>query len=145
MRSFAVATALAFVATLAHAAPSSAPLQARQGGYAALTFVGAGPNPPTYYLDEPADGSTFTIGMYSLYILTIRRLFERALYTDRLTNTPTDNPLSVSHIDLNAGGANLAGCTLFGADGSVTTVGDASSADVGPPQPQVSGSCVSFS
>ena len=64
MKSFAVATALAFVATLARAAPS-APVKARQGGDALLTFEGAGPNPPSYTLVEPADGSTFTIGIFS--------------------------------------------------------------------------------
>ena len=151
MRSFAIATALALAATLAHAAPSSAPLQARQERLAVITFVGAGPNPPTYTLEEPADGSTFTIGMFSLLILPLRKLFERGISADPLTmNNPTDNPLSVSTIEIGAGGygtgfLNLAGCTFYGADGSVTEVGDSSSTDVGPPQPQVSGTCVSFS
>lgn len=65
MKTFSVATALALVATLAHAAPSSAPVEARQVPYASLTFQGAGSNPPSYYIGQPADGSIFTIGMFS--------------------------------------------------------------------------------
>lgn len=64
-----------------------------------------------------------------------------AFYT---LSVPTDNsvftisnPLSISHIVL-AGGAS---CTLFGSEGSSTTVVGANTVDVGPPQPQVSGSC----
>ncbi|KAL6717673.1 hypothetical protein ACLMJK_005588 [Lecanora helva] len=120
MKAFSVAPALALVATLARAAPSP-PIQARQGvtgANAALLFEGAGPNPPSYTVDveATAQGTPFTI----------------------------DNPLSVSHITLSAGGVNLAGCTVFGAEGSEVLVPDASSRDVGPPQPQVSGTCVSF-
>ena len=59
----AVATAFALVATLAHAAPSPAPVEARQVPTAILTFQGAGPNPPSYTIAQPADNSVFTIGM----------------------------------------------------------------------------------
>ncbi len=50
------------------------------------------------------------------------------------------NPLSISHIS-SAGGAS---CTLFGVDGSKTTVVGADTVDVGPPQTQVSGSCLAL-
>jgi len=50
----------------------------------------------------------------------------------------TDNPLSVSHIT-SLGGAT---CGFTGAEGSETTVVGAQTVDVGPPQPQVSGSCI---
>ncbi|MDI1490114.1 MAG: hypothetical protein OHK93_001314 [Ramalina farinacea] len=120
MRSFAIATAFALVATLANAAPS-APLEARQSTPnrpVDIGFVGA---EGSYELTEPADGSTFII----------------------------DNPLSVSTIEIGPGGygagfVNLAGCVFYGADGSVTRVGDDQNVDVGPPQPQVSGVCYSF-
>ncbi|KAF6230585.1 hypothetical protein HO173_011122 [Letharia columbiana] len=62
-------------------------------------------------------------------------------------SVPTDgsvfeisNVLSVSHIS-SAGGAS---CTLFGIDGSTTTVVGADTVDVGPPQTQVSGSCLAL-
>ena len=50
----------------------------------------------------------------------------------------SDNPLSVSHIVDNSG---LGVCTFYGVDGSVTTVSDDDTVDVGPPQTQVSGTC----
>ena len=56
-----------------------------------------------------------------------------------LTASP-DNPLSISHIK-SEGGAT---CTFFGIDGSVTTVVGAQTVDVGPPQTQVSGSCLAL-
>ncbi|MCJ1426837.1 hypothetical protein MMC29_004740 [Sticta canariensis] len=48
-----------------------------------------------------------------------------------------DDPLSVSHIK-SSGGAT---CTIYGKDGSVTTVSGTQEVDVGPPQTQVSGVC----
>lgn len=73
MRSFAIATAFALVATLANAAPS-APLEARQSTPnrpVDIGFVGA---EGSYELTEPADGSTFIIGMFSSLNLTVRRI-----------------------------------------------------------------------
>ena len=73
MRSFAIATALALAATLASGAPS-APLEARQSipnRPVDIGFVGA---EGSYDLIEPADGSTFTIGMFSSLNLTGRTI-----------------------------------------------------------------------
>jgi len=67
MKIFAISAALALAATLAIAAPQGgpdwAPVQGRQFR-AQITFSGAGPNPPTYSISAPVDGSAFTIGMY---------------------------------------------------------------------------------
>ncbi|KAJ0424385.1 hypothetical protein BJY00DRAFT_276558 [Aspergillus carlsbadensis] len=49
------------------------------------------------------------------------------------------NPLSISHIMSSTAGV---ACTFGGIDHSVTTVSGAQTVDVGPPQTQVSGSCV---
>ena len=57
-----------------------------------------------------------------------------------LTCTIIADPLSVSHISSEGG----ASCTLFGIDGSTTTVVGANTVDVGPPQTQVSGSCLAL-
>ena len=58
-----------------------------------------------------------------------------------LTIYPSDHPnTSVTKITL-AGGAS---CTIYGAQGSVTTVVGANYAYVGPPQPQVSGACIAL-
>ena len=65
------ATAFALVASLASAAPSSSPVEARQDyPYASLAFQGAGPNPPTYFISHPADNKVFTIGTLSSLPLT---------------------------------------------------------------------------
>ena len=62
MKTFTISAIAALMATLTQAAPSaSAPKEARVF-YASLTFSGAGPNPPTYFLSEPADSSEFYIG-----------------------------------------------------------------------------------
>ena len=156
----ALATAIALVATLAHAAPSPAPIEARQYPTALLTFQGAGPNPPSYTIAELANNSVFTIGASLNFSLPLEvyssprdpiSVFTHHLVpifkaTEGNSNHPstTDNPLSVSHIILGPGGYKLAGCALYGKDGSVTSLADASSADVGPPQPQVSGVCFNF-
>lgn len=50
------------------------------------------------------------------------------------------NPLSISHIT-SLGGAT---CSFVGIDGSHTVVVGAQTVDVGPPQTQVSGSCLAF-
>jgi len=68
MKTFAISAALVIAATLTNAAPQGgpdwAPVQGRQFR-AQITFSGAGPNPPTYTISAPVDGSAFTIGMYS--------------------------------------------------------------------------------
>ncbi|KUJ08296.1 uncharacterized protein LY89DRAFT_725197 [Mollisia scopiformis] len=51
-----------------------------------------------------------------------------------------DNPLSVSKISLEGG----ASCGIKGIDGSETVVVGANTVDVGPPQTQVSGSCLAL-
>ncbi|MCJ1456513.1 hypothetical protein MMC28_006874 [Mycoblastus sanguinarius] len=51
-----------------------------------------------------------------------------------------DNALSVSTIT-SAGGAV---CTIYGADGSATTIVGSQTVNVGPPQTQVSGACSAF-
>lgn len=48
--------------------------------------------------------------------------------------------MSVSKISLEGG----ASCAIYGAYGSVTNLEGLSSADVGPPQPQVSGACLAL-
>ncbi|KAF4632243.1 hypothetical protein G7Y89_g5879 [Cudoniella acicularis] len=50
------------------------------------------------------------------------------------------NPLSVSQIS-SLGGAS---CSFVGIDGSHTVVVGAQTVDVGPPQAQISGSCLAF-
>ncbi|CAG7938914.1 unnamed protein product [Penicillium salamii] len=49
------------------------------------------------------------------------------------------NPLSISHISSSVDGVQ---CTFDGIDDSVTTVTGAQTVDVGPPQTQLTGSCV---
>ncbi|MCJ1423115.1 hypothetical protein MMC29_000996 [Sticta canariensis] len=53
------------------------------------------------------------------------------------TTVQINNDLSISYIQ-SAGGAI---CTFYGSHGSVTTVTGTAPVVVGPPQPQVSGSC----
>ncbi|KAL1847171.1 hypothetical protein Plec18167_002014 [Paecilomyces lecythidis] len=50
------------------------------------------------------------------------------------------NPLSISHISSDGG----ATCSFKGVDGSNTVVVGAETVDVGPPQTQVSGSCLAL-
>ena len=59
---------------------------------------------------------------------------------EKSLNLITANPLSISYIE-SAGGAT---CTFFGIDGSQTTVVGAQTVPVGPPQTQVSGSCLAL-
>lgn len=56
--------------------------------------------------------------------------------------THAANPLSISKISSNT---NLVECSFTGVDGSFTTVDGAVWTDVGPPQTQVSGTCVKLS
>ncbi|KAJ6002501.1 hypothetical protein N7451_005048 [Penicillium sp. IBT 35674x] len=64
--------------------------------------------------------------------------FTQSFPTDD-TATSISNPLSISKISSNT---NLVECSFTGVDGSFTTVDGAVSSDVGPPQTQVSGTCV---
>lgn len=59
-----------------------------------------------------------------------------------MLNILSDNTLSVSHII--ADNTNSGVCTFNGIDGSVTVLSGETTADVGPPQQLVSGSCVRF-
>lgn len=52
--------------------------------------------------------------------------------------TSLANPLSISHIEIDATGAS---CTFRGVDQSVTTVTGPATVDVGPPQTQIEGTC----
>ncbi|KAJ5556259.1 hypothetical protein N7494_000174 [Penicillium frequentans] len=64
--------------------------------------------------------------------------FTQSFPTDD-TATSIYNPLSISKI---SSSTNLVECSFTGVDGSFTTVDGAVSSDVGPPQTQVSGTCV---
>lgn len=61
MKTFTFGIAILHLASLSYAAPGSAPLEARQGFESNVTFQGAGPNPPSYSLHVPYDGTTFKI------------------------------------------------------------------------------------
>ncbi|KAL6716791.1 hypothetical protein ACLMJK_004703 [Lecanora helva] len=76
MKTFTVAALATLMAAVTQAAPAASTPKEARVFYASLTFTGAGPNPPSYSLSEPADSSEFLI----------------------------DNPLSVSHIS-SVGGA----------------------------------------
>lgn len=52
--------------------------------------------------------------------------------------TSLANPLSISHIEIDASGVS---CTFKGVDQSVTTVTGPATVDVGPPQTQIEGTC----
>lgn len=52
--------------------------------------------------------------------------------------TEIGNPLSISHIELEAAGVT---CDFNGVDGSFTSVTGPATVDVGPPQTQVEGRC----
>lgn len=76
----------------------------------------------------PEDGTTTSICMFTArYFKGLEVL------------TVTANPLSISQI---SSYTDLVECTFTGVDGSFTTVDGAVSSDVGPPQTQVSGTCV---
>ncbi|KAM0801045.1 hypothetical protein BDR22DRAFT_962531 [Usnea florida] len=123
MKAFTVIAALIAVAGLSHAAPAPVPTLTPCSGCIHLdinaTFLGAGPDPPSYTETFTTNTGVFVI------------------------SNPLDY-LSVSHISITGDDVT---CEFFGADGSDTTVtnpaGSASTTvDVGPPQPQVSGQCV---
>lgn len=48
-----------------------------------------------------------------------------------------DNDLSISKISVHGGSS----CVFYGVDGSVTSVGNGKTVDVGPPQTQTRGHC----
>ena len=60
MMRFTFVTALLTLASLAYAAPGSA-VEARQEFEAGITFIGAGPNPPTYFQSFPTDDNSHPI------------------------------------------------------------------------------------
>lgn len=62
MKTLTFGIAILHLASLSYAAPGSAPHEARQEFGSNVTFQGAGPNPPSYSLHVPYDGSTFKIG-----------------------------------------------------------------------------------
>ncbi|KAJ5157152.1 uncharacterized protein N7482_008252 [Penicillium canariense] len=63
--------------------------------------------------------------------------FEQVLPTDGSAVQIT-NPLSISHIEIDAAGVS---CTFRGIDHSVTSVTGPATVDVGPPQTQIEGTC----
>lgn len=144
MKAFIISSFLCLLATKLHATPTS---NARQF-QAQLTFEGAPPAAAFYTLSVPTDGSLFTICTQralspnfspcpNINVLSHLLVSRICMY---LTSTITADPLSVSHISSEGG----ASCTLFGIDGSTTTVVCANTVDVGPPQTQVSGSCLAL-
>lgn len=144
MKTFTITAPLLFLASLARTAPAPVPAQteARQVLEVGATFYGAGPNPPSYTEDTiPAGGEVFPISTSTAY----HSRWTPVLFQYHLkppSDFATANPLSVSHITL----FDSATCTFYGVDGSETTItnsGPASTtADVGPPQAQVSAVCL---
>lgn len=111
--------------------PFSSVQKARQFFEAGITFIGAGPDPPTYFQLFPTDENLHTISKLPVF----RQTYDY-LMNSRLTSL-TDSNLSVSQIS-SAGGAI---CSFFGIDGSDTFVHGEETVDVGPPQVQISGVC----
>lgn len=70
MKTFTIPAALLALATLGSASPVASKLQSRQFE-AIVTFFGAGPNPPSYTLSLPADGSSVAIGMCTFYFVRV--------------------------------------------------------------------------
>ncbi|MCJ1289022.1 hypothetical protein MMC34_000554 [Xylographa carneopallida] len=92
-------------------------------------LVSAAPTPATHEARQFQAQITFSGAAGASYTLSVP--------TDG-SDFPINNPLSVSSISL-AGGAS---CGFVGIDGSETTVVGADEVAVGPPQVQVSGSCL---
>lgn len=124
MKIFTTAAFFAFVATLTAAAPAP---QGSNGFEALITFQGAAG--AQFTLSVPTDGTTFSIGKFSLPSQSVN-----------CSSEAVDNALSISHI-VSEGGAT---CGFHGIDGSETTVVGAQTVDVGPPQTQVWGSCLAL-
>ena len=59
MKTSTIGLALLHLASLGYSAPNS--VKARQESSTTVTFEGAGPNPPSYNITFPNDGSTVTI------------------------------------------------------------------------------------
>lgn len=164
MTRFSMLLALFHLTTINLAAPNPSRSSARQFE-AAITFIGAGPDPPSYFQLFPTDASLQTISKFpnlsmplfspplpiskqthnsSKKELSFTTCIHHELHiyvhtNPKLTrpNPLTDNTLSVSQIN-SVGGAI---CSFFGADGSDTFLAGEETVDVGPPQVQVSGVC----
>ena len=65
MKCSIIASALLHLASLAYAAPSSA-IEARQEFNVAITFIGEGTNPSTYFQQFPTDNQQYPIGKLSV-------------------------------------------------------------------------------
>ena len=78
MKTFAIGFALLELASISYAAPGSASVVVRQTAQDVITFQGAGPNPPSYTLTEPNDGSIFRIGT-SLFFRPVKHFPYRPL------------------------------------------------------------------
>ena len=138
-----ITAAITLFAALAHASPT--PLAARQF-QAQLTFYGAAD--AKFFLSVPTDGSVFTISKYCAKscarllpsIISCVVAARRSCLGIVVLMQTAANPLSISYINSEGG----ASCSFTGIDGSHTTVVGAQTVVVGPPQTQISGSCLAL-
>ena len=61
MKTFTIAAVTALMAAVAQAAPAPSVKEARQSLFS-ITFLGAGPNPPSYTIEDAGQGDEFPIG-----------------------------------------------------------------------------------
>ena len=139
-------------AVLCHAAPSPVQPQARQSTTLFVDCYGESDTTPAYTVDVflPTEENfyNFNISKFSssspneLLALPFRTLTLASIasLTTAILTSLAANPASVSRICVGGPGA----CGIYGADGSSTQVNGGYCADVGPPQPQVSGICTTF-
>ena len=74
---FTIGSALLTLASLAYAAPGSI-IDRRQEFEAGITFIGAGPNPPTYFQAFPTDDNIHLISKFPLARSPSREVGERS-------------------------------------------------------------------
>ncbi|OJJ03489.1 hypothetical protein ASPVEDRAFT_30003 [Aspergillus versicolor CBS 583.65] len=94
----------------------------------------AGSTPPSPPIESAPSGDQVMI----TFIGAANAQFSRVFSLDGAAMEIGD-PLSISHVMSNTEGVK---CTFNGVDNSVTVVEGAQTVDVGPPQTQISGSCV---
>ncbi|KAJ5601105.1 hypothetical protein N7510_010639 [Penicillium lagena] len=96
--------------------------------------LGSGPNPPMPAPQPQPVGGQVQV----TFIGAANAQFVQSFPTNGQAMQIT-NPLSISHIELDTQGVD---CIFEGIDHSVTAVNGAQLVDVGPPQTQLSGSCM---
>ena len=74
MKSSTIGFTLLHLASLCYSAPGTSYVNARQAISDTVTFQGAGPNPPSYTLNFPCDGSNVTISMSPFSYLTLNSM-----------------------------------------------------------------------